>query len=103
METDPKISTNPNHLTGRLRGKSKLGQTAKENIIAVFTRMGGTAEMARWAKNNQTEFYKLYAKLIPLQVSTDTVHRFVMELPAPAESTDQWLKDHAPKQLTHLQ
>jgi len=36
-----------------------------ENIVAVFTRLGGTATMAEWARRNQTEFYRLYARLIP--------------------------------------
>jgi hypothetical protein len=48
--------------------KNKVSGTAKENIIAVFTRLGGTAEMAKWAEDNQTEFYKLYARLIPTEV-----------------------------------
>ncbi len=42
---------------------------AKENIAAVFVRLGGTAEMARWAKANQTEFYRLYARLVPHEVT----------------------------------
>jgi hypothetical protein len=46
---------------------NKLNATAKENIVAVFTRLGGTAEMAKWAKDNLTEFYKLYARLIPIE------------------------------------
>lgn len=50
------------------KGKpNKVGATAKENIIAVFTRLGGTAEMAKWARDNQTEFYKLYGRLIPVE------------------------------------
>ena len=47
--------------------KNKLSKQAKENIAAVFIRLGGTAAMARWAKKNQTEFCKLYARLIPLE------------------------------------
>ena len=53
---------------GRPKGaKNIAGKTAKENIIAVFTRIGGTAEMAKWAKANQTEFYKLYGRLVPVE------------------------------------
>jgi hypothetical protein len=48
---------------------NKMGATAKENIIAVFTRLGGTAQMAEWAKDNLTDFYRLYARLIPQEVS----------------------------------
>ncbi len=46
---------------------NKVGATAKENILAVFTRLGGTAQMAKWASDNQTEFYKLYGRLIPVE------------------------------------
>lgn len=50
------------------KGKpNKVSATAKENILAVFTRLGGTAQMAKWAKDNQTEFYKLYGRLIPVE------------------------------------
>lgn len=50
-----------------LGAKNKIPQAAKENIAAVFVRLGGTAQMAQWAKNNQTEFYKLYSRLIPVE------------------------------------
>ncbi len=61
---------------------NKLGSTAKENIAAVFTRLGGTAEMAEWARQNQTEFYKLYARLIPVE------HSGSIELKDARELTD---------------
>jgi len=51
--------------------KNKAGKTAKDNVLAVFTRLGGTAAMAKWAKDNQTDFYRLYAKLIPQQIELD--------------------------------
>ena len=49
--------------------KNKLSGMAKENIAAVFTRLGGTAAMARWAQDNLTDFYKLYARLVPHEVT----------------------------------
>lgn len=50
------------------KGKpNKVPAQAKENIIAVFTRLGGTAAMAKWAAGNETEFYKLYGRLIPIE------------------------------------
>lgn len=53
---------------GRKKGTpNKFPAQAKENIIAVFTRLGGTAAMALWAADNRTEFYKLYGKLIPVE------------------------------------
>lgn len=54
---------------GRVKGTpNKVSSTAKENITAVFTRLGSTAAMAKWAKDNQTEFYKLYARLLPTEI-----------------------------------
>jgi len=50
---------------------NKIGAQAKENIVAVFTRLGGTAAMAEWARNNQTDFYRLYARLIPTDSTTE--------------------------------
>jgi len=53
---------------GRPKGaKNKLGRTARENVQAVFTRLGSTAGMAEWARENRTEFYRLYARLIPVE------------------------------------
>lgn len=58
---------------GRPKGiPNKLPGTVKENIVCVFTRLGGTAAMARWAEENQTEFYKIYAKLLPVEVQSPT-------------------------------
>jgi len=52
---------------GRKKGvPNKLNSMAKDNIAAVFIRLGGTAAMAEWAAKNRTEFYRLYSKLIPV-------------------------------------
>lgn len=57
---------------GRVKGTpNKLSGTAKENIIAVFTRLGSTAAMAEWAEENKTEFYKIYARLLPTEIEGD--------------------------------
>ena len=56
-------------LRGRPKGvKNKVGASVKDSILAVFTRLGSTAQMAKWARDNQTEFYKIYARLIPQEV-----------------------------------
>lgn len=55
---------------GRQKGsENKLTGLAKDNIAAVFNRLGGTAGMAAWAEEHKTEFYRLYARLIPVQVT----------------------------------
>jgi hypothetical protein len=54
---------------GRPKGsRNKIGVQAKENIIEVFSRLGGIKAMTNWARRNKTEFYKLYARLIPVTV-----------------------------------
>jgi len=50
-----------------LGAKNKVPQAAKENIQAVFVRLGGTKAMAEWANENKTEFYKIYSRLLPIQ------------------------------------
>lgn len=56
-------------MPSRKGSPNKVHATAKENLIAVFTRLGGTAAMATWAQDNLTEFYKLYGRLIPTDVN----------------------------------
>lgn len=71
-----------------LGAKNKISGQAKENIQAVFVRLGGTAAMAKWAEENQTEFFKIYARLLPIEGPGENgTHKF--ELVAP------WLKSVA--------
>jgi|PlaIllAssembly_1097288.scaffolds.fasta_scaffold00028_9 hypothetical protein len=59
----------PNNAKGRPKGTlNKATGTAKENIMAVFNGLGGTSAMKKWAQENQTQFYQIYAKLIPADV-----------------------------------
>jgi hypothetical protein len=59
---------------------NKAGAQVKENLLAVFTRIGGTHEMAEWAKANRTEFYRLYARLVPTDIVIDTREKLVEEM-----------------------
>jgi len=68
MSDDPKLRANraPNGGKGRPKGaKNKLTQCAKEAFEHAFDAIGGAAALAEWAASNQTEFYKLFARLIP--------------------------------------
>ena len=47
--------------------QNKLSGLAKENIAAVFVRLGGTKAMSDWAEENRTEFYRIYARLLPIE------------------------------------
>jgi hypothetical protein len=67
-----------------LGAKNKLSGQAKENIQAVFVRLGGTAAMAAWAEDNKTEFYRIYSRLLP--------HELVGKDGGPIEVSAPWLQ-----------
>ena len=72
---------------GRPKGsKDVFSRTAKENVIAVFDGIGGIETMIKWARANMTEFYKLYARLIPVDVQ-------VKDKREPSELTDSELAE----------
>lgn len=52
-----------------LGSPNKLSGTVKENIVQVFDDIGGLSFMADWAKENPNQFFNIYSKLLPLQVS----------------------------------
>lgn len=80
--------------------KNKVSGTAKENIVAVFTRLGSTAAMADWARENLTEFYRIYARLLPTEVQVDSETRiYVMQLPAPQPTADEWQRQQIESSL----
>jgi len=55
---------------GRQAGtRNKITQGAKANIMRVFEEIGGVENFAKWARENETEFYRHYARLVPLEVS----------------------------------
>ena len=57
-------------VAGREKGtRNKVTKGCQENILEVFERIGGVKNFASWALENQTEFYRHYAKLLPLQVN----------------------------------
>ena len=77
----------PGKRGGRVAGTPhKVTALAKDNIISVFTRLGGTAAMAKWAEANETEFYRIYARLLPTEVTGDGGGPIKFEVVAP------WLK-----------
>lgn len=67
-------------MPSRKGSPNKVGAQVKENVIAVFNKLEGTAGMAKWAKKNLTEFYRLYGRLIPTESTTDVTIRDVTDL-----------------------
>jgi len=64
----------------RARAPNALNRRVKENILNVFERIGGMTAMAEWAMENQTEFYRLYARLLPTEVVATVDPRNAREL-----------------------
>jgi hypothetical protein len=58
--------------SGRKKGvQNKLTQSAKQAFQFAFDELGGAKGLAQWGKKNKDEFYKLYSKLIPVDVTTN--------------------------------
>lgn len=54
---------------GRQKGTpNKLTQSAREAFQLAFDRCGGAQGLTTWARKNPTEFYKIYGRLIPMEV-----------------------------------
>jgi hypothetical protein len=54
---------------GRKKGsRNKITREVKDVIARCFQEIGGEKTFAEWATNNKTTFYKLYAKLLPIQL-----------------------------------
>lgn len=55
---------------GRKAGTpNKTTREVKAALEACYEAIGGDVNFAAWAAVNSTEFYKLWAKLIPVQVN----------------------------------
>lgn len=83
-------SGNPNPLTanrlptvgpGRPKGSvNKVGVQVKGSILEVFSNLGGVKAMTAWARRNKSDFYRIYARLIPTQVVATVDIRDASEL-----------------------
>ncbi len=51
---------------GRVAGKTPAIITMRESVWEAFGLLGGIGNLVRWAKANETEFYKLAGKLMPV-------------------------------------
>lgn len=57
-------------LGGRQKGTpNKATVAAREAFQLAFDEIGGGKALASWASANPTEFYKLYGRLIPVDVN----------------------------------
>lgn len=54
---------------GKKKGsKTKQTKAVKQCIINAFEDMGGVENLVKWGQANETEFYKLWGRMIPHDV-----------------------------------
>lgn len=57
---------------GRPKGaRNKLTATAKEAIETAFESIGGIEALSAWAKENPRDFYPIWAKLLPKDMTIE--------------------------------
>ena len=55
---------------GRTKGvPNKTTTAAKEAFSLAFEGIGGVPALIEWAEENRSDFFKLYARLIPVELS----------------------------------
>lgn len=55
---------------GRKKGTpNKVTASVRAALTQAFDQRGGVASLVKWAKANETEFYKLWGRLVPVEVS----------------------------------
>ena len=56
--------------SGRPKGvPNKLSGIAKENLDKAFEELGGWEAFAKWGKQNPTEFYTIWSKILPKEIA----------------------------------
>ena len=53
------------------RGKIQINATAREQLELAFEAMGGVKALTEYGKGDPDGFYKLWSKLLPLQIKAD--------------------------------
>jgi len=89
--------------SGRTKGTpNKDTAQIRDMIIGALQQVGGTEYLARQALENPASFMTLVGKVLPTQLIGDGEHpiQFVIRGPSPVESASDWLKAHAPQQIT---
>ena len=65
---------------GRQKGTpNKTTAKVKEAMELAFEGIGGVPALIEWAEDNQTEFYKLFVKLLPVQVDANVAGSIAVE------------------------
>ena len=85
---------------GRMPGAvNKLTGAFREAVQVVYDRMGGHEAFLLWARDNQTEYYRIAARLIPIELRETedrTINVIIRRDPVPTAVLDvPALEDHS--------
>jgi hypothetical protein len=73
---------------GRQKGTpNKMTTAAKDAFALAFDDIGGPDALAEWGRENRTEFYKLFSKLIPIDATVNG--NMTVAWPLPKSPLDQ--------------
>jgi hypothetical protein len=57
---------------GRKKGTpNKITAAVKDALVMAFDELGGVKSLVAWGRENQTEFYKLWVKVLPQEVNAN--------------------------------
>ena len=56
----------------------KIKTTLKNAFIETFEELGGVDNLVEWARANQTEFYRMVARLMPKEVEAKISSEFTL-------------------------
>lgn len=81
---------------GRPKGAiNKTTKAVKEALTIAFDELGGVDALKTWAQDNQTQFYQLWGKMLPLQVAGDEENPLQVVTKVVLESLGDDSKDSA--------
>jgi hypothetical protein len=66
---------------GRKPGsKNKTTAAVKQALVEAFEQMGGVESLVAWGRRNRTEFYKLWVRMLPVELKNPDAERLRVEI-----------------------
>ena len=67
----PKGKPRPKNAGRKAGTPNKVTAAGREAFQLAFQGLGGVPHLIEWARDNETEFYKLFSKTIPLDITSN--------------------------------
>lgn len=82
---------------GRKKGTpNKLTAAVKAALDEAFAELGGVPGLVKWGKKNQTEFYRLWIKLLPTEIKNADGETFKVQIVEEIVDADDSKADPTP-------